>query len=73
MPFGTRIHLRPRGGPRGRIHALLLMSDCDPAMLSLVVPVYNEQDNVLPLYERATKALEQRLAEYEVILVDGHA
>src|SRR5947207_14328970 len=39
-------------------------------MLSIVVPVYNEQDNISPLYERVTVALRQIGEDYEVILVN---
>ncbi len=39
-------------------------------MLSIVVPVYNEQDNILPLYERVSVALREIGEDYEVILVN---
>jgi glycosyltransferase involved in cell wall biosynthesis len=39
-------------------------------MLSIVVPVYNEQDNVLPLYERVTASLQGVDEDYEVIVVN---
>ena len=39
-------------------------------MLSIVIPVYNEQDNVFPLHERVSAALEQIGQEYEVIIVN---
>jgi glycosyltransferase involved in cell wall biosynthesis len=40
------------------------------AVLSIVIPVYNEEDNVFPLHERLTEALQVRAAEYEVIVVN---
>ena len=39
-------------------------------MLSIVIPVYNEQDNVFPLYERVNAALLQIGEDYEVIIVN---
>ena len=39
-------------------------------MLSIVVPVYNEQDNISPLYERVSVALREIGEDYEVILVN---
>ena len=38
--------------------------------LSIVVPVYNEEESVTPLYERITAALAQAAYSYELILVD---
>ena len=39
-------------------------------MLSIIVPVYNEQDNVFPLYERVKAALDDVEIGYEVIFVN---
>jgi glycosyltransferase involved in cell wall biosynthesis len=39
-------------------------------MLSIVIPVYNEEENVFPLYERVTEALRRQPADYEVIVVN---
>jgi glycosyltransferase involved in cell wall biosynthesis len=38
-------------------------------MLSIVIPVYNEQDNIVPLHERVSAAL-QAMGDYEVICVN---
>ena len=38
--------------------------------LSILIPVFNEQDNVLPLYERIKAALHDLAWDYEVILVN---
>ncbi len=38
--------------------------------LSLVVPVYNEEDNILPLYHRVVEALDPHGLAFEIILVD---
>jgi len=39
-------------------------------MLSIIVPVYNEQDSVFPLYEGLTAALQRQAADWEVIIVN---
>jgi dolichol-phosphate mannosyltransferase len=39
--------------------------------LSLIIPTYNEKDNVVPLVERVHKALSGR--DYEIILVDDNS
>ncbi|MSN24566.1 MAG: glycosyltransferase [Geobacter sp.] len=38
--------------------------------ISIVVPIYNEQDNVIALYSAITKALQQMECGYELIMVD---
>jgi glycosyltransferase involved in cell wall biosynthesis len=38
--------------------------------LSVVVPIYNEEENIFPLYERITEALTSEKLAYELILVD---
>ena len=39
-------------------------------MLSIVIPVYNEQDNVFPLHERLSAALQLTGEDYEVVIVN---
>ncbi len=39
-------------------------------MLSIVIPVHNEQDNVFPLHERVSAAMRQIGSDYEVIVVN---
>ena len=39
-------------------------------MLSIVIPMYNEQDNVFPMHERLSTALKLTGEEYEVIIVN---
>ena len=39
-------------------------------MLSIVIPVYNEQDNVFPMHERVRSALQMTGEDYEVIIVN---
>jgi glycosyltransferase involved in cell wall biosynthesis len=56
----TLVAAAPSGSP----------SEFSPSLLSIIIPVYNEQENVLPLHERLTKALRDLDVEYEVILVN---
>jgi glycosyltransferase involved in cell wall biosynthesis len=39
-------------------------------MLSIVIPVFNEQDNVFPLHERVSAALQHVEGGYEIIIVN---
>lgn len=41
-----------------------------PPDVSLVIPVYNEEDNIAPLYEEITAALGDKGLSYEVVYVD---
>jgi glycosyltransferase involved in cell wall biosynthesis len=43
---------------------------CPIPGLSVVVPIYNERDNVAPLHEALTHALQQLDRSYEIVLVD---
>ncbi|NWF91112.1 MAG: glycosyltransferase, partial [Ignavibacteriaceae bacterium] len=38
--------------------------------LSVVIPVYNEEESVKFLYEAVTKALSNLKRQYEIILID---
>lgn len=42
----------------------------DSYLISLVVPVYNEEENVVPFYERATQTLHLLQQPYELIFVN---
>jgi glycosyltransferase involved in cell wall biosynthesis len=44
-----------------------------PTLLSLVVPAFNEADNIVPLYEAVTEAFGGKDFDWEVILVDDHS
>jgi len=39
-------------------------------LISIVIPVYNEEDNVLPLYQSLTETMAERKEPYEIIFVD---
>src|ERR1700736_5923715 len=39
-------------------------------MLSIVIPVHNEEHSILPLYDRLTSVLEAVHRPYEIIFVD---
>lgn len=47
------------------------MTDKNPKLLSVVAPMYNEEENVVPLYERVRDALEGVVPAFELILVDN--
>jgi glycosyltransferase involved in cell wall biosynthesis len=49
----------PAGGPARR-----------PVDLSIVVPIYNERDNLLPLHESLTWSLQRLRRSYELLFVD---
>ncbi|MBM3727567.1 MAG: glycosyltransferase family 2 protein [Acidobacteria bacterium] len=40
------------------------------AMISIVIPIHNEEPSILPLYDRLTAVLEQIHRPYEIIFVD---
>lgn len=39
-------------------------------MISIIIPIYNEYDNIDPLYEKLTVELSVLNSKYEVILVN---
>ena len=39
-------------------------------MLSIVIPIHNEEPAILPLYDRLTAVMEQMRRPYEIIFVD---
>ena len=47
--------------------------DTQTPMLSVVVPAFNEQDNLPVLYERLSAALEPLNGAWELIVVDDHS
>src|SRR5450631_2902882 len=40
------------------------------AMLSIVIPIHNEEPSILPLYDRLTSVLESLQKQYEILFVD---
>jgi glycosyltransferase involved in cell wall biosynthesis len=40
------------------------------AMLSIVIPIHNEEPSILPLYDRLTSVLESLQKPYEILFVD---
>ena len=42
-------------------------------LLSIVTPCYNEEANILELYERVAKVMSVLLYEYEHIFIDNHS
>jgi len=46
------------------------MTDTDPLALSIVIPLYNEAENVPPLAEEIRRALDPLGVSYEVVVVD---
>ena len=43
--------------------------------ISVVIPTYNEQENVRPLSRAITEVMEQQLPEYdfEILFIDNHS
>src|ERR1700728_4953277 len=39
-------------------------------MLSIVIPIHNEEPSILPLYDRLTAVLESLRRPYEILFVD---
>ena len=39
-------------------------------MISVIIPVFNEEDNVLPLYRELKKVLEKQSQGYEIVFID---
>src|SRR3981081_3600942 len=40
------------------------------SVLSIVIPIHNEEPSILPLYDRLTSVLEQLKRPYEILFVD---
>jgi len=40
-------------------------------MLSIVIPIHNEEPSLLPLYDRLTAVLESLQKPYEILFVDA--
>lgn len=50
-----------------------MMTDCRHKKVSILVPCYNEEDNVVPLYEAVSGMLKEHLKEYgyEILFIDN--
>jgi len=46
------------------------MASTQEEMISVIIPVFNEEKNILPLYEKLTAVLKQLQQGYEVIFID---
>jgi glycosyltransferase involved in cell wall biosynthesis len=46
------------------------MTQTKKEMISVLIPVFNEEDNIPPLYEKLTSVLERIGNDYEVIFID---
>ena len=46
------------------------MDSASQEMISIIIPVFNEEQNVFPLYEKLISVLRQLHREYEVIFID---
>jgi glycosyltransferase involved in cell wall biosynthesis len=46
------------------------MASMSQEMISILIPVFNEEKNILPLYEKLTAVLKQLQQGYEVIFID---
>ncbi len=45
-------------------------TDSERPELSIVIPVYNEEENLIPLYDRLSAVLEKMGCSYEIVFVD---
>src|ERR1700733_5974333 len=65
---------RPREFPfvpwHGRPFALFRYTEGGSLMLSIVIPIHNEEPAILPLYDRLCTVLEKLAKPYEIIFVD---
>jgi glycosyltransferase involved in cell wall biosynthesis len=46
------------------------MNEIMKETLSILIPIFNEEENLLPLYERLTKTLQKAGRAYEILFVD---
>lgn len=46
------------------------MNEVMKETLSILIPVFNEEENILPLYERLSKALQKTGRAYEILFID---
>jgi glycosyltransferase involved in cell wall biosynthesis len=73
---GTRIMIpaprlsHPGGVERTLVPSMPSAAESPPPELSVVVPIYNERDNVAPLHEALSYALAALGMRYEIVLVD---
>ena len=51
------------------------MEEAKRKLISVVIPTYNEEDNVIPMTETLTENFEKELAryDYEIIYIDNHS
>jgi len=49
---------------------VLASTDPRQLFLSIVIPIYNEEDNIIPLYQEITAAVQDRFREIEIIFVN---
>ena len=51
------------------------MEEAKRKLISVVIPTYNEEDNVIPMTETLTEIFEKELAryDYEIIYIDNHS
>ncbi len=51
------------------------MAEEKKKLISVVIPTYNEEDNVIPMTEAVTKIFEEQLPayDYEIIYIDNHS
>ncbi len=60
----------PGGVERTLVPSMPSAAESPPPELSVVVPIYNERDNVAPLHEALSYALAALGMRYEIVLVD---
>jgi dolichol-phosphate mannosyltransferase len=75
FPVRSSLHRRWHRVIYNSIYQSLLLflqklENCVMALLSVIVPIFNEEDNIVPLVDRLNTVLEPILPDFEIIFID---